>query len=88
VHGTRRGILRALRRDPAPKTIRDLQPIFPGITLQNITYHVLVLEECGSLAVSHIEQSSGSFARCFRSNIGCDPEILTVLQKTERLDAS
>ncbi len=86
IHRIRRGILRALRRDPAPKTTRDLLLIFPGVTLQTIAYHVLVLEECGSLTVAHIEQSPGNFARFLHSSIGCDPEILMVLNETERLD--
>jgi DNA-binding transcriptional ArsR family regulator len=86
IHRTRRIILRALRQDPVPKTTRDLLSISPGVTLQTITYHVLVLEECGSLTVSHVEQSPGNFARLFQSSIGCDSEILTVLQETERLD--
>jgi DNA-binding transcriptional ArsR family regulator len=87
IHGTRRGILRALQQDPAPRATRDLLSVFPGVTLQTISYHVLVLEECGSLTVSRIEQSPGSFARFFCSNIDCDPEILTVLRETEQLDA-
>jgi DNA-binding transcriptional ArsR family regulator len=78
IHRTRRRILRAFREDPTPKTPRSLLSAFPGITLQTLTYHVLVLEECGSLTVSHVEQSPGSFARFFQSSIGCDPEILTV----------
>lgn len=86
MHRIRRRILRELRGDPTPRTTRDLLATFPGVTLQTITYHVLVLEECGGLMVSHIKQAGGSYARFFGSSIGCDPVVLTVLQATERLD--
>lgn len=86
IHKTRRGILRALRQDPAPQDGRDLLSTFPGVTLQTITYQVLVLVKCGSLTVSHLKRSGGGFARAFESNTSCDPAILTVLAATERLD--
>jgi DNA-binding transcriptional ArsR family regulator len=86
MHGTRRRILRALNDDPTPQTTRDLAARFPEITLPTITYHVLVLEECGSLAVSHVEQARGDLTRSFVSNIADDVEFVAVLQMTEPLD--
>jgi hypothetical protein len=86
MHGIRRCILRAFDEVPIVQTTRDLMPTFPGATLQTITYHVLVLEECGSLTVSHIAQDRGSFTRSFVSNVANNAEVVAVLQATERLD--
>lgn len=87
MHGTRRRILRALSEDPTPQTTQDLVATFPEVTLKTITYHVLVLEECGSLRVSHVKQARGSFTRSFISNVADNAEIVAVLQATEPLDA-
>jgi hypothetical protein len=86
MHGMRRCILRAFDEVPIVQTTRDLMPTFPGVTLQTITYHVLVLEEFGSVTVSHIEQGRGSFSRSFVSNVANNPEVVAALQATERLD--
>ncbi len=87
MHGTRRRILRALSEDPTPQTTQDLVATFPEITLKTITYHVLVLEDCGSLAVSHVKQARGSFTRFVISNVADNAEIVAVLRATEPLDA-
>lgn len=87
-HRTRWDILRAFEQDPTPRGAEDLLSAFPKVQLETIIYHFLVLEECGSLAVSHIEQSSGHFVRAFRLSIGRDPEISAVLKETEQLDGT
>jgi hypothetical protein len=86
MHETRRRVLRVFRGDPTPKTTRDLMATLPRITLQTMTYHVLVLENCGSLTVSRVEQAGGSITRSYISNAGDNAEIVAALHATERLD--
>jgi hypothetical protein len=86
MHGTRRRILRTLSRDATPHTTRDLLAFFPGVRLPTITYHVLVLGDCGSLAVSQIEPIRGTIVRSFVSHVTDDARYVAVLRATEQLD--
>jgi hypothetical protein len=86
MHGVRRQILRMVNHDQTPRTTRDLAPAFPGATLQAVTYHVLVLEECESLRVCSVEQAHGTLIRSFVSNVADDAQIAAVLQATEQMD--
>jgi hypothetical protein len=86
MHGTRRRILRVFGEDPTPRTTKELLPTFPGVSLSTIVYHVLVLEDCGSLSVSHVAQDAGALHRSFVSTVADNVEIVAVLQATESLD--
>lgn len=85
-HGVRRRILRMLNQDPTPRTTRDLLKTFPGLSLSSVNYHVLVLDECGSLEVSRGKTTPGSFTRLVTSNVAEDPQLVAVLRATESLD--
>ena len=84
MHGMRRRILRALSEGPAPSTLDDLLTIFPGVGLSTVYYHVLVLEDCGSLA--RLGQDSGTSTRLLVSNVTDDAQYVLVLRATEELD--
>jgi DNA-binding transcriptional ArsR family regulator len=86
MHGVRRRILRMLNQDPTPRTTQDLLETFPGLSLSSVTYHVLVLGECGSLTVSRGKAIPGSFTRLLSSNVVDDPQLVAVLRATESLD--
>ncbi len=86
MHGMRRCILRTVNRDPAPLTMKDLQTTFPGATLHTVAHHVRVLEDCGALAVSHVERTRGNLIRSFVSSVAGDARIGAALRVTERLD--
>jgi DNA-binding transcriptional ArsR family regulator len=86
MHGTRRGILRILNQDPTPRTTQDLMSTSSGVSLSTVTYHVLVLSDCGSLRVSSVKQAGGTFTRSFVSNVVDDAQIVAVLKATEQMD--
>jgi len=86
MHGVRRRILRMFNQDPTPRTPQELLKKFPGLSLSSVNYHVLVLDECGSLTVSRVKTTPGSFARMFTSNVADDPQLAAVLRATESLD--
>jgi DNA-binding transcriptional ArsR family regulator len=86
MHGMRRRILRALSEDPTPRTSKDLLTTFPGVSLSTVSYHVLVLTDYGSLAVSHVEQVHGTVVRSFVSNVADNAQYIAVLRATEQLD--
>jgi hypothetical protein len=86
MHGMRRCILRALSQAQTPLTTEELLPAFPGVTLQTVNYHVCVLEDCGAIGGSTIEQTPGSLTRSLVSNVAENPQIAAVLLATERLD--
>ena len=71
MHATRRRILRALSEGRAVRTPKELLRVFPGVGLDVINYHLLVLEDCGSLAVSHVEwgPAAGSRAQSPRTSL-------------------
>jgi DNA-binding transcriptional ArsR family regulator len=86
MHGVRRGILRMLNQGPIPRTTQDLLETFPGLSLSSVNYHVLVLDECGSLTVSRGKAAPGGFTRLLISNVADDPQLVAVLRMTESLD--
>jgi DNA-binding transcriptional ArsR family regulator len=86
MHGVRRRILRMLNQEPIPRTIQELIKGFPGLSLSSVNYHVLVLDECGSLTASRGKATPGSVARLLISNVADDPQLVAVLRATESLD--
>ena len=86
MHWVRRRILRMLNQSPTPRTIQDLQKTFPGLSLSSVNYHVLVLDECGSLTVSRVNATPGSPIRLLASNAADDPRLVAVLRATVLLD--
>jgi DNA-binding transcriptional ArsR family regulator len=86
MHGVRRRILRALSEDPSPRTTADILATIPGGTLSTVHYHVLVLQDCGSLAVSHVKQVRGTVVRSFVSNVADNAQYIAILRATARLD--
>ena len=85
MHGLRRCILRTLNQAQAPLTTADLLSTFPGVTLQTVSYHACVLEDCGAVEGS-LEQVPGGLTRSLVSRVAENPQIVAVLQATERLD--
>jgi DNA-binding transcriptional ArsR family regulator len=86
MHGARRQILRTLHRDPTPRTTKDFLGTFPGLSLSSVNYHLLVLNESGSLSASKVNTTDGNFSRLLISNVADDPEFATALRATESLD--
>jgi hypothetical protein len=64
MHGVRRRILRTFNQDPTPRTTKDLQKTFPNLSFSSVNYHVLVLDECGCLAVSRVKATPDAFLAC------------------------
>lgn len=85
MHGMRRRILRILG-DATPRTAKDLLATFPGVSLGTITYHALVLGECGSVTASALKPVNGNCARSFVSNVAGNAQYVAVLGATEPLD--
>ncbi len=85
MHGMRRRILRVLG-DATPRTAKDLLTTFPGVSLGTITYHALVLGECGSVTASPLQPAQGNCARSFVSNVAGNAQYVVVLGATEQLD--
>jgi hypothetical protein len=73
-------------QDPTPRTPQDLLKAFPGLNLSSVNYHVLVLDECGSLTVSRVKATAGSLIHLLTSNVADDPQLVAVLRATESLD--
>lgn len=86
MHGVRRRILRMLNQDPTPRTTQDLLKTFPELSLSSVNYHVLVLDQCGSLTISRVRSTVGSFTRVVTSNVADDPQFEVVLRATESMD--
>lgn len=86
MHGVRRRILRMFNQDATPRTTQGLLKTFPELSLSSVNYHVLVLDECGSLAVSRAKATPGSFTRLLTSNVAEDPQLVAILRATESLD--
>jgi len=86
MHGMRRRILRVLSRAGAPCTLQGLAAMFPEASLSQISYHVLVLSGCGSVAASGIQHAGGTLARSFVSSVAADPQIVAVLKATGTMD--
>jgi len=86
MHVIRRRILRALSQEQTPQTPQDLHATLRRDRLATINYHLLVLGDCGSVAVARIEQDRGANARSFVSNVANDAQYAAVLRATEQLD--
>jgi hypothetical protein len=86
MHGVRRRILRMLNQDSTPQATHDLVRKFPGLSLSSFNYHVLVLDQCGSLTASRGKKTPGGFARLLISNVADDPQLVAALRATESLD--
>jgi DNA-binding transcriptional ArsR family regulator len=86
MHGTRRRILRVLSKGEAPKTLQGLAAMFPEASLSQVSYHVLVLGDCGSVAASEVQHAGGTLARSFVSTVAANPQIVAVLRATETMD--
>jgi hypothetical protein len=84
----RRQILRVLHRDGAPQTLRDLSTEFPQATLNQVSYHVLVLSDCGSVAVSSADFAGGASNRSFISAVAENSQVAAILEATEAMDAA
>jgi hypothetical protein len=82
----RRCILRTLNQTQTPLTTEALLPAFSGVTLQTLNYHVCVLEDCGAIGGSPVEQARGGLTRSLVSNVAENLQIVAILQATERLD--
>jgi len=85
MHATRRRILRVLD-DASPRTTQDLMAAFPGVSLRTITYHALVLGQCGSVSASPLKPVHGNCARSFVSNVAANAQYVAILGATEQLD--
>lgn len=86
MHGMRRRILRVLNEGDAPQTLQGLATVFPEASLSQVSYHVLVLGDCGSVAASEVQHAGGILARSFVSTVAANPQIVAVLQATETMD--
>ncbi len=86
MHGMRRRILRTLNQDRSALTLRDLATVFPKASLSTVSYHLLVLGDCGAVAVAGVEPAEGTLTRSFVSIIAENTQITAVLGATERLD--
>lgn len=87
-NSTRRRILRALNGEHESRTLVELATLVPGINISTIGYHVLILEECGtvSVTVSRLEAESGRESNHYASNIGEDQMVREVLSRTRQDD--
>lgn len=86
MHGMRRRILRLLHRVDTPRTLREIAQEFPNASLSQVSYHVLVLSDCGSVAIAGIQEDGGKLTQSFLSTVAASPQILGVLLATETLD--
>ena len=86
MHGMRRRILRALNDDRSPQTLSALGAMFPEAGLSQVSYHVLVLGDCGSVAVVDDRHAGEVLARAFVSTVAENPQIVAALQATEKMD--
>jgi DNA-binding transcriptional ArsR family regulator len=85
-HGMRRRILRTLNQDRSALTLQELATVFPKASLSTLSYHVLVLRDCGAVAIAGVEPAEGTLARSFVAVIAENTQITAVLDATERLD--
>jgi DNA-binding transcriptional ArsR family regulator len=86
-HPTRRRILRILERGPKPQTLTELSDVIPTANISSISYHALVLEECGCVTVTAAFPRHTNAERCYVSNIRDDRRVTEALQATRHLDA-
>jgi DNA-binding transcriptional ArsR family regulator len=84
----RRRILRALNKDGEPRTLGELSTLIPGTNISTIGYHVLTLEECGTVSVTVLlaESAFGRAGNRYASNIGDDQAVREVLSRTRQDD--
>lgn len=85
-HPIRRQILRTLDRDTSPLTLGGFAEEMPA-GLSTISYHLLVLEECGLVSVSGALTGPGEAERSFVSNFADNRAVVAALQAAEPLDA-
>jgi DNA-binding transcriptional ArsR family regulator len=84
-HPTRRRILRALDGTGEAWTLEELGAAIAGTPISTVSYHVLVLEECGSVLVTVALPESQRSQR-FASAVGDDATIREVLDRTRAED--
>lgn len=82
-HPVRREILRALDRE-SPATLVRLVELVPGRSVSTISYHALVLEECGCISVQLAV--AGPSCRHLESSVAGDAGIRSALDATRSLD--
>lgn len=86
---TRRQILRQLSGSASPKTPSDLALAIPGASISVISYHVLVLEECGCVSLSIAladEVGQGQGVSSAEADSGPLREALDATPKLDGLD--
>ena len=86
MHGMRRCILRSLNYSDTPNGLRELSEEFPEVSLSQVSFHVLVLSDCGSVAIADVEPAATELSQLFISTVAANPQIVSALQATETLD--
>jgi hypothetical protein len=60
--------------------------MFPEASLNTVTYHALVLTDCGCVLIADVQQARGALIRSFVSNVADNPQFVAILRATEQLD--
>lgn len=87
-HPIRRQLLRCLNRDHTAQTLAELGECTPGVGISTISYHMLVLQQCGFVSVSPEMSRPGRIGHSFSSNIADDRVVTVALEATQELDRS
>lgn len=85
-HQLRRRILRTLNTRSQPQTLAKLSLVDPGGGVSAVSYHLRVLEGCGSVSVSPAPPGEAESVWRYASNVSSDRWVLSVLEATAQLD--
>jgi DNA-binding transcriptional ArsR family regulator len=85
-HPIRRQLLRCLNRTHEAQTLADLGECVPDVGISTISYHILVLQQCGFVSVSPELPRPGRVGHSFSSNIADDRVVTVALDATLQLD--
>jgi DNA-binding transcriptional ArsR family regulator len=88
-HVVRRRILRTLHgrksKEASPADLSENE--LADETLSGISYHLRVLMRMSMVMLDRVEQTRGTLRHTYISVVEQEPTVLSVLEKTEKLDA-